>query len=59
MDSQYFDLYIKFRNQENEKLWLRGVTMFELQSTLQVMNKINDEDIKHSHKSVIEYIKIE
>lgn len=59
MDNTYYDLYIKYKDKDDEIVWARALLWPELSLYIDMFKRFNDIDIKVSGKSKIDYIRIE
>ena len=59
MDAIYFDLFIKYKDAEEEIVWDRALTWAALGLNLKMIEHFNQTDIKLFGKSRVEYLRIE
>ena len=59
MDNTYYDLYIKYKDNDDEIVWARALLWSELSLYIDMFKRFNDIDIKVSGKSRIDYIRFE
>lgn len=59
MDATYFDLFVKYKDDEEEIVWERCITWTVLELHLKSLRQINETHIKLFGKSIIEYFRIE
>lgn len=59
MTATYFDLFVKYKDDQEEIVWERCITWAVLELHLKSLRQLNETHIKLFGKSIIEYFRIE
>lgn len=59
MNATYFDLFVKFKDDQKEIVWERCITWTVLELHIKSLRHLNETYIKVFGKSIIEYFRIE